>query len=295
MRPVDVPRITIDFPLLQRTDDLWDFSEPGYELIARCGRLCEQLIDAVNTEIRESDQALDIDEAVVGGLLVRMAKLCRAIFDSSQSDQSEAHGPLTRLAAETAVTLRWFVKADDPMASKRFRADSFVFFRQSGAYAAEGTEADDELAALIREEIDERLALAGLTWDDVPRRDQSWGPNLRQRFEALGLETFYSMLFKSHSAYVHPTWHELSALHLKREGDGYELAYSYAEMMPIGAFVIAQIMAEAVFDAARALPNDLDQESLRTTVDSTVEASQLLSVEFAEFAGRVGFEPEFMA
>jgi uncharacterized protein DUF5677 len=297
MRFVEVPPIRIDFPLLQQTEDLWDFSVPGFELLARCGMLCDELIGSVNRRTKQGDRRLSLDEAVVGGLLVRMAKLCRAIFDSTQSEQSEVHSPLTRIAAETAITLRWLVKADDPTSYRRFRADSFVYFRESGPYSADPSEADemdDALASIIRNEIDQRLACAGLKWEDVPERDQSWGPDVRQRFEAFDQGSLYRALFKSHSAYIHPTWHEISALHLERRDDGFVLDDSCAEMMPIAAYVLARILAEATLDAARALPHDLDEASLTEIVQRTVEGAEHLSMAFAEFAERVGFDVEFM-
>ncbi len=47
--------------------------------------------------------------------------------------------------------------------------------------------------------LDEELAAAELSWDDVPSRPNSWGPDMRQRFDSLGQGWLYRTLFVSHS------------------------------------------------------------------------------------------------
>ncbi len=300
--PVDVPEslqklglppIMFDWPKLSETDDRTDFDEISWHLLARVGRLCEVLIDAV--ERSPQGRQLTLDQAVVGGLTVRMAKLTRAIFDSTQVDESEAHSPLSRCLGETAITLRWLVWKNDPDSYRRFRADSFARFRRVLEDMDASKAAEDEPSRIMREaverHIEAELAAAEIGWDDVPKSPNSWGPKLRQRFEDLDQESLYEMLFVLHSSYVHPTWHEIRAFHLATEDGHVRLDNSYAGMAPIAAFVLARLVVEACRDAASTLPNVLDTEAFEDVADRTLDACNDLIVEFGKFAARGGLDP----
>jgi hypothetical protein len=263
-------------------------------MLVRAGRLCECLIDAVGRQPDGGRNGLDLDQAVVGGLLVRTAKLTRSIFDSTQAEDSEAHSPLSRCLGETAITLRWLVWKSDAQSYHRFRAASFARWRGWLAHAEASAEDEDEESRAVRVAIERQIAAeldaAGVTWDDVPHRPNEWGPNIRQRFEALDQRWVYDTLFVSHSSYVHPSWHEIRAFHLSTDENGLHLDYSYAGMAPIAAFVLARLVVEACRDAAAVLPHVLDADALEDVVDRTIHASQVLAVEFSSFMARGGLE-----
>jgi hypothetical protein len=104
MTPVlDLPLIFVDRDLLASAESGEPFRQHGYELLARVGQMSEQMVAAVQRATPA--EGLTLDGAVVGGLLVRLSKLTRGIFDAVQAHESEAHGPLSRCAAETAITL----------------------------------------------------------------------------------------------------------------------------------------------------------------------------------------------
>jgi hypothetical protein len=285
-----LPAIEIDRGKLSTTDDRADFDQLAWHLLRRIGRLCETLIGAVG------QSQLNLDQAVIGGLLVRMAKLIRAIFDSAQAEESEAHSPLSRCLGETAITLRWLVWKADPAAYRRFRADSFARFRRvlEDGHASKANE--DDASHVMRESVERHieaeLAVAEIEWDDVPKRPNSWGPDLRQRFDDLGQGWLYEALFVSHSNYVHPTWHEIRAFHLATMNGCLSLDHSYAGMAPIAAFVLGRLVAEACGDAAAVLPHDLDAGTLDDVVDRTLHASQILFGEFGDFMARGGLDPD---
>ena len=102
-----LPLIRIDYGELAETSERYPFDRVGWEFIARAGQLAELVVAQTGTLPRAAGpgpkpgrRALTLDEAVIGGLLVRVAKLLRALFDSTQSEQSEAHHILARCAVE---------------------------------------------------------------------------------------------------------------------------------------------------------------------------------------------------
>ena len=283
--------VIIDHGLLHETTEREPFDELGWQMLARAGRLTERLVESVGRR-NGAVVALDLDQAVVGGLLVRVAKLIHSVFDATQRD-SEAHSPLSRCLGETAITLRWLVARSDPAIYRRFRADSFARFRAlRDDPTPESDPTADKIRATVLSHLDDELVAAGVSWEDVPAKPNSWGPDVRQRFEALGQGWLYETLFVSHSNYVHPTWHEIRAFHLRSDEVGLHLDPTRAGMTPIAAFVLARLVVEACLDAASVLPNELDGSALREVVDNTVQASHELSVAFSDFIARGGLDPD---
>jgi hypothetical protein len=162
---LDLPPIRIDRAALGATTDRQDFDEKGWEMLARAGKLAERLI--ASTQGKQGE-GLDLDQAVIGGLLIRCAKLTRAIFDSTQAEESEAHATLSRSLAETTATLRWLIEKGSPTSFRRFRADSLARWRGFLDEMNENHEEDQSAQALrkkVESYVKAELDSADLTWE----------------------------------------------------------------------------------------------------------------------------------
>lgn len=291
---LDVAPISIDWENLEKTDNSYPFHRLGWELLARAGQIGEQVAALTGLESEAAERRpLTLDEQVLAGLFVRMAKLLRGIFDSSQASESEAHQVLARCAVETAANLRWLVRRSDPEEFKRFRADSFVTWRTLlGRITPTGDEILDATDDRLRRQITEELAAAGLTWDDIPARPGSWGRgSFRQRLDELGLGELYDLLFATHSSYVHGSWHEIRAFHLKTSEVGVEVDLTFGEVAPTTLYEVAKITLDAAVDYTRAmpLPAGLERE-LAEIAERTGSACAELAAAFAGFIARGGLD-----
>jgi hypothetical protein len=115
---------------------------------------------------------------------------------------------------------------------------------------------------------------------------------MRQRGAALDQEWVYDALFASHSNYVHPSWHELRTFHLSTADRKVQLDLTYGGITPIGAYVVARLVAEACAAAAKFLPCDLDPEDTIARVEDTVRGSRMLTVAFTDFIARGGIDED---
>jgi hypothetical protein len=241
-----------------------------------------------------SYRALSLDEALNGGLLVRLTKLLHSLFDSTQTD-SEAHQILARCASEAAINLCWLLRVGKPEHYKRFRAEAFVALLRTADKVDEDVE-DPVLrgtGALVTEILARELRDAGLERGDVPKRTGQWGGTLRQRFEALGESGLYDAFFATHSDYVHGSWHELRTFHLQNVEGGYALDLTYGGLTPSAMYETARLVLQAVDAYADQMPvAGLDLEALRVVTQGTIEAARFASLEFARFVAEGGIDHE---
>lgn len=293
MTRLSLPPISIDWEMIESTADRWPFDRVGWELIARAGQLGEHLVDATGVAASSKQRALTIDEAVIGGLFVRMTKLLRGLFDASQSEDSEVHQIVARCVVETAVNIRWLLQQDNPEEYKRFRADSFVTWRKLlSGMGRTGDEVLDSAAERVQRNVENELKAAGLTWEDIPKRPGSWGRgNFRQRLIDLDLGGLYDPLFATHSYYVHGSWHELRTFHLKSVDDGIYLDPTYGELAPTTSYevVVASLQAACDYASSMPVPSDLAADVV-ALAEPTIEACHRLSAAFAGYISRGGLD-----
>lgn len=294
MAAPSLPPISIDWEVIESTTDRHPFDRLGWELIARAGQIGEYVVDSTGLGDDGNRRALSLDEAVIGGLFVRMTKLLRGLFDASQSDESEVHQIVARCVVETAVNLRWLLHRNDPEEYKRFRADSFVTWRKwLETTEPTGDSKLDRIASRMRRHIENELSAASLTWADVPKASGSWGRgSFRQRLADLNLERLYLVLFATHSSYVHGSWHELRTFHLKTEGDGLHLDSTFGELGPPTSYEVTIASLEAASDYVKAMPVPAAAaDAVIALAEPTIEACARLGVAFADYVSRGGLDP----
>ena len=292
---LDLPRLSESAESLRAASkDRSPFDVTGWELIARAGMTGEKVIAATGRLPNGSYRALSLDEALNGGLLVRLTKLLRALFDATQSD-SEAHQILARCVGETAVNLRWLLSVGKPKHYKRYRAEAFVALLRIAEQVDE--DAGDPVLRGAGDRVTDILARelrdAGLDKADVPRRTGQWAGTLRQRFEQLEETGLYDAFFATHSDYVHGSWHELRTFHLQSVEGGYALDLTYGGLTPSAMYETARLVLQAVDNYVDRMPvAGLDLEALRDVIQGTIQVAKFASLEFARFVAEGGVDDE---
>ena len=286
MTPLGLPPISVDFGELAETRESYPFDRAGWELVARAGRLTRLLVDATGP--------LTLDQAVVGGLMVRISKRLWDLFESTQAEESEAHGILARCILESTVDLRWLASRSDAAAFRRFRADSFATRRRwlDAATAEQVTDATmDATLERVRAQTEAELAAAGVTWEDVPRRPHGWGGSLRQRMADLGLESEYTSFFAGHSNYVHGSWHEIRAFHLTTTPAGYCLDPTFGELSAPSSYATARQAFAACTAYIDFIPDlAIDVDEVRAATERSADGCVQLGSAFANFIKRGGID-----
>ncbi|MPS48839.1 DUF5677 domain-containing protein [Methylobacillus sp.] len=165
------------------------------------------------------------NEAILGGLLVRLFKLIDALLDQTCKHRRETSVVLSRLIFECIVNLRYISvhASDDLFHSYR------TYSLQHELKLLEKIEANIANRQGVGLPIEDRMirsilasfAASALTRDEVAaNRHRNWsGLNLYERARAVGLDQAYLAAFGGGSHSIHGNWQDLLEYHLEKIDD----------------------------------------------------------------------------
>ncbi|MDO9407953.1 hypothetical protein [Patulibacter sp.] len=213
---------------------------------------------------------LDPDRAVVGGLLVRAAKLARGLAGPAPADGAFVHEVAFRSLVETTTTLWWLLRADAAAA-----APAAAAFRDDGVAGATAFR-DDGAAERGPGEVRGRPVLPG---PDEPRDrptvtgtgSRSGSRSVRSLLADLGREADHATLLGPASDAAPGSWPELRALHLSERPDGFALDLGPPVAGPLRALIAGEHLSLACADYVDRMPTDLDRDHLRRLADEVTE------------------------
>lgn len=173
-----------------------------------------------------SEPAWNVEQAVLGGHLVRMFKLMKFVMEESIECRDEMLSVLVRLLAECVINLRYLI-----------RNNSSELIQ---SYLAYSLRHEKDLADLIRRNVRDRsgvelpierrmLRSIQRTFDNSlfpekslpPKKLRNWGDkNLFEKAKDVELGDAYLAIFGGPSRNVHGGWHDLLQYHLECESPG---------------------------------------------------------------------------
>jgi hypothetical protein len=239
----------VDAEALKRATDDRGFVEAGLDLLKEITQIIIVLASGTRMTPDDRGQHWTRDEAVLGGLMVRLMKLLVGFIEGATKHGGEIANYFTRGLLETAINLRYLIQRDSPEAFQAFVAHSFrndkrlLELMEKNIAERGGTELPIERR--MRDSIERMLERSRLTLADIPSRKTDAWPSFEERLDALDMKDGYTGVFGGPSSYIHGTWHELLSYNLRVVGDGFELDPSRAALRPEPLFALAVALATA--------------------------------------------------
>lgn len=171
-------------------------------------------------------QSWNVEQAVLGGHLVRMFKLMRFAMEESIEHREEMLSVLIRLLAECAINLRFLIRNSSPELVRSYLAYSLQHEKELaalirsnvGARAGEALPIEERMLRSITRTFENSL----LAEEDLPlKKIRNWGDkNLLEKAKDVGLGEAYLAIFGGPSRNVHGGWQDLLHYHLECESPG---------------------------------------------------------------------------
>lgn len=187
------------------------------------------------------------DEAVLGGLMIRISKLLIGYLDAVCDRHMEIANILARSIAETTINLKYLIKfySDeliDQYISYSLRSEKELYEQIEQNIHERGYELPIE--SRMKESIYHTFKISDKKLDDVDSSNRThWAGSIYSRFKALKMENTYLGIFGIQSHFVHGNWQELVFHHLIYKDGLFEPKPDWARVHPqvmlaMGIFVI---------------------------------------------------------
>lgn len=224
-----------------------------------------------------STQAWNVEQAVLGGHLVRMFKLMRFAMEESIEHREEMLSVLIRLLAECVINLRYLIRNSSPELIR--------------SYIACSLQHEKELATLIRSNIDARAGEAlpievrmlrsisitfensRLTEEELPvKKIRNWGDkNLFEKAKDVGLGEAYLAIFGGPSRNVHGGWQDILHYHLECDSPGvFRPMLEFKQPRPQAIYSLTHLIVETMMGYVELL----DHPSLRQVFDALADLDE---------------------
>ena len=222
-------------------------------------------------------QTWNVEQAVLGGHLVRMFKLMRFTMEESIEHREEMLSVLVRLLAECVINLRYFIRNASPELIR--------------SYLSYSLQHEKELRALIRSNIDARAGEAQpievrmlssiartfenslLTEEELPmKKIRNWGEkNLFEKAKDVGLGEAYLAIFGGPSRNVHGGWQDLLHYHLECESPGmFRPRLEFKHPRPQAIYSLTHLISQTLMEYVELLKHP----SIRPVFDALADLTE---------------------
>lgn len=198
-------------------------------------------------------QTWNVEQAVLGGHLVRMFKLMRFTMEESIEYREEMLSILVRLIAECVINLRFLIGNASPELIRSYLAYSLQHEKELAALVRSNIEARDSGALPIEKRmlrsISKTFENSLMTEKDLPaKKILNWGEkNLFKKAKDVGLAEAYSAIFGGPSRNVHGSWQDLLHYHLECEAPGvFRPRLDFMRPRPQAIYTLTHIITETL-------------------------------------------------
>lgn len=274
-----IDRTPVDAVALLASSSEQEHQRVAYELT----REATALVGLAGAATEDPERYWTVEEAVVGGQVVRLFRLLRALLEQVRASRSEIGWVISRMIMETVINIRFFLKHKDPALVASYLHQSLQHEIKlknviDSNIAARGGEVLPIETRMLRS-IERDFRRSGVNPEDVPRkRIKNWGgKNLFEKAKELGEEQTYLSLFGAPSRVVHGNWHDLLLHNLEfTEGSGFRPRMDDKPIRPQMLHAAAVLSAEAALDYL-ALFDETASKPLRNRVEELLARAQTAS------------------
>ncbi len=247
-----------DLPLLKKVEvdpnRISEFSSEGsfvslaVELLKEICVLTAALACAYRLDQTNQPRKWTRNEAILGGLLVRLSKLQHGILDATCNNRREIAEILLRCLTETVINLKYLLQESssqlfDEYVEYSLREEKRLLMLIDENIKSRGHELPIE--SRMRKSILRSFEESGVKPEQVDETKKTvWGESIYKKTQLVGMETAYRGLVSLPSHAVHGNWQDLLQHHIQHEGDGFSPKPGWSRSRPQYIFVAALLSAE---------------------------------------------------
>lgn len=257
-----------------KTED--QFTGLAVELLKEVGIMLSIVACAYRLNDANRPRKWTRNEAILGGLAIRMSKLLQGLLDQTCQNRREIGEILFRSLSETAINLSYLIKESSDKAYEEYidyslREEKRLLNRIEENIAKKGSELPIETR--MKKSIMKVFEDSGISPEQVDEKNRaSWGESIFKRAERIGLKDAYQGLISIASHAVHGNWQDLISHHLEKGDDGFVPETRWTRSRPQYLFVSALLSLNAC-DAycSQLIPDCADKAEIRGKISDCLK------------------------
>lgn len=244
----DIKRTPVDPTALRAATREYEHGRVAFDLLREAAFWTIALGSAV---VGEHDD-WSLEEAIIGGHYVRLAKLTNALMQQTAESRSELAWVTSRLLTECVINVKYLLANASDDLFRSYIMHSLQHDRQLMATIERNIEARSgerlPIETRMLKSIARTFANVGLRPEDLPtKRMQNWdNKTLKEKAESLGMSDVYQVSIGASSRDVHGSWYDLTQHHLERLPSGrYRPRFEEARVRPQILYAMAVLIGSA--------------------------------------------------
>ena len=243
----EFPRTKVNIEEIKKFDSEDQFMSLAVELLKEVGQITALLSCTYRLDQYGNPRKWERNEAILGGLMVRISKLQLALLDQICQKRLEIAFIIDRCLSESLINLKYLLQRDndnlfDEYIEYSLREEKRLLKRIEENITKRGHELPIESRMI--DSIRQAFETSSFTPEQVDETKwKPWGEKIYERAKSIGMEDAYFALFSLPSHMVHGNWQDLIAYHLKHENGEFSprIQWSY----PSPEMLIAPVLLSA--------------------------------------------------
>ena len=243
----EIERVPVDVIVVSKYTKNGQFMSLSVELLKEVAQLMTVLACTYHLDDTQRPRNWNRNEAILSGLLVRIAKLYHGYLDQVCQHRGEIAGIIFRPLMETLINLKFLLSQEDDSMFDEFieyslREEKRLLQKIERNIKTRGGE-ELPIERRMKSSVDRTFKKSGLTPEQVKEESRkAWGGSIFKRAQAVDMEDAYSAIMGLPSHSVHGNWQDLITNHLEHEQDGtFTPNTDWSDSRPQAPFAIASV------------------------------------------------------
>lgn len=295
-----IEKIQVNEEVISKYKSEDEFTGLAFELLKEIGK-----VTVVLSSVQPSDDGIkprkwNRNEAILGGLLVRIGKLQRGILDNAMKRQREIISILIRCLAETAINLKYLIHKNSESTYNDFVEYSLRMEKKLLIEVEQRMERDKNGSNKLLPAVNERMRKSILftfeksemTLEQIDEKKKGpWGgKDLFQKTKELDFEYGYRAIFSLPSHNIHGNWQDILDHHVEPSDSGFSPYTKWHQPRPQHLFITVLLSVDVCQSFLNFLPESKEKETLEELINDLFERTKkadLLHEKFLQAAKTV--------
>ena len=287
----DIPKANVNVHEIRNyiSDD--QFLNLGIEIFKEIGITTSILSHGVKQDQNLHPRKWNRNEGILGGLMVRLSKIQKAMLEHTCKKEMEIVSILLRTVLETLINLKYLIGKNSPKLFDEYvehslREGKRLLLKVNQFIEERGHEIP--LDKRVKKGIEWSFKFSGMTPNQVNEKDkQTWGESIFKKAKAVGWGDYYTMLMGIPSHSVHGNWQDLLHFHITMENGEFFPQGKFTLPRPTFLLTVCGLFADInKIYLNYLIPPCLDRDKFSKIIEDSFKRTMLVIQLYEEFLVR---------